>query len=243
MKKAVAIRHIAFEDLGSLAPALEQQGYEVTYVEASMNDLKELTSASVDLLLVLGGPIGANDESDYPFLVDELRLLEHRLAEDLPTIGICLGAQLMARALGARVYTGTGKEIGWEKIELSHFGKQSSLNHLAPEQTLLLHWHGDTFELPTDAIHLASTQKYQNQAFAWKKQCLALQFHPEVTARGLERWIIGHACELSTTPDVSVSKLRQDTACYAEQLERQAGRFWQDWLNSIQDKAVSTVSR
>lgn len=232
MKHVTVIRHIAFEDLGSLDAALNQQNYTVRYVEAGVDDLTSI-NPSTDLLIVLGGPIGAYDEQDYPFLLDELHLLEHRLANDLPTLGICLGAQLMARALGAKVYPGLKKEIGWSPLDLSPAGQQSSLAHLAGDQTAILHWHGDTFDLPAGATHLAATALYQNQAFSWKQKGLALQFHPEVTAQGLERWFIGHACEIGATPDITVAKLREDAARYAEQLSIQATKFWQDWLATL----------
>jgi len=233
MKNATVIRHIAFEDLGSLEPALNQQDYAVTYVEAGLDSLAGIDPLTPDIVIILGGPIGAYDEQDYPFLVDELHLLERRLEADLPTLGICLGAQLMARALGARVYPGLYKEIGWSPLELSNEGMHSSLAHLAAEHTAVLHWHGDTFDLPAGSTHLASTSKYKNQAFSWGKHGLALQFHPEVTALGLERWLIGHACEIAATPGVNIVGLRKDTARYVEKLEVQAAKFWRTWLESI----------
>lgn len=233
MKNAIVIRHLAFEDLGSLANVLKQQDYKVTYVEAGLESLAEIDPLTPDLLVILGGPIGAYDEQDYPFLVDEMRLLERRLASDLPTLGICLGAQLIAHTLGAKVYPGKEKEIGWSPLELSNAGMHSALAYLAVEHTSVLHWHGDTFDLPINSTLLASSVKYQNQAFSWGKSGLALQFHPEVTARGLERWFIGHACEIAGTPGVSVAKLRQDTADYAATLEVQATKFWQAWLASV----------
>lgn len=242
MKNATVIRHLAFEDLGSFAEALNQLSYAVTYIEAGLDSLAGIDSHHTDLLVILGGPIGAYDEQDYPFLVDELRLLERRLEADLPTLGICLGAQLMARALGARVYPGSYKEIGWSPIELSEAGMHSPLVHLAAEHTAVLHWHGDTFELPIGATHLASTSKYQNQAFSWGKCGLALQFHPEVTGCGLERWFIGHACEIGATLGVSIPELRKDTACYIEGLEVQSGRFWQAWLESVQHSVLTEAT-
>jgi len=233
MKNAIVIRHLAFEDLGSLTNVLKQQDYKVTYVEAGLDSLAEIDPLAPDLLVILGGPIGAYDEQDYPFIVDEMRLLESRLASDLPTLGICLGAQLMARTLGAKVYPGKEKEIGWSSLELSDAGMHSALAYLAVEHTSVLHWHGDTFDLPINSTLLASSAKYQNQAFSWGKSGLALQFHPEVTAPGLERWFIGHACEIAGTPGVSVAKLRRDTADYAATLEVQATKFWQAWLASV----------
>ena len=236
MKHATVIRHIAFEDLGSLAEALHHKNYTVRYLEAGSDDLTQI-DRNTNLLVILGGPIGAYDEQDYPFLIDELHLLEYRLANDLPTLGICLGAQLMARALGAKVYPGSQKEIGWSPLKMSLKGQQTALAHLAGDKTAVLHWHGDTFDLPTDSTHLAASEIYQNQAFSWKQRGLALQFHPEVTAQGLERWFIGHACEIGATPDITVAKLREDTIRYAGQLSVQAAKFWQDWLESLQTPA------
>jgi GMP synthase (glutamine-hydrolysing) len=232
MRQALAIRHVAFEDLGNLADVLYQNDFEVTYTEAGLDDLRQIDALEPDVLIVLGGPIGAYEEDTYPFLLDELRLLERRLAADLPTIGICLGAQLMARALGAKVYPGPAKELGWAPLLLSERGRHSPMQHLSEDWTAVLHWHGDTFDVPQGAIHLAATPVYVNQAFAWGKRGLAVQFHPEVTAHGIERWLIGHACEISTTPGVSVLKLRQDTRRYAADLQVQAMKFWQAWLEA-----------
>ncbi len=139
----------------------------------------------------------------------------------------------MARSLGAKVYPGSGAEIGWGTLELSEDGKNSALVHLASEHTSVLHWHGDTFDLPVGSTHLAATTKYQNQAFSWGRNGLALQFHPEVTARGLERWFIGHASEIGASPSLGVRQLRQDTANYAKGLEVQAHQLWQTWLEQV----------
>lgn len=233
MKNVVAVRHVAFEDLGSFERVLGDRGYHVAYADVGLDDLGALDPLGADLLVVLGGPIGAYEEASYPFVLDELRLLEKRLAADLPTLGVCLGAQLMARALGARVYPGGRKEIGWALLELTDEGRRSCLRYLAPEETPVLHWHGDTFDLPRGAARLASTEAYQNQAFAWGRRALALQFHVEATARGLERWFVGHACEIAATPEVSVARLRRDTARFVPALERQASRCFEAWLDAI----------
>jgi GMP synthase (glutamine-hydrolysing) len=233
MMHALVIRHLAFEDLGNLAAVLHQNACEVTYVEAGYDDLARVDPLAPDVLIVLGGPIGAYEEHNYPFLLDELHVLERRLAADLPTLGICLGCQLMARALGTKVYPGPCKEIGWSTLGLSDAARRGPLRHLSDDQTAVLHWHGDTFELPEGATHLASTTLYANQAFSWGKRGLALQYHPEVTARGLERWFIGHACEIGATPGVSVAQLRRDTQRYAPRLQVQAAKFWQAWLDMV----------
>ena len=227
---AVAVRHVAFEDLGSFAAPLVRAGYRIEYVEAGADRLGEADAADADLIVVLGGPISAADERQYPFLADEVRLLERRLARGRLSLGICLGAQLMARALGSRVFAAGGKEIGWSPLSLTEAGSASALHHLAPDRTPVLHWHGDTFDLPRGAAHLASTPACENQAFLWGGHSLALQFHPEATARGLERWFIGHTLEIETTPGVSVAQLRDSTARFAPALERQGPLFFEEWL-------------
>jgi GMP synthase (glutamine-hydrolysing) len=131
------------------------------------------------LLIVLGGPIGAYETDTYPFLAAEIALLERRLMHDRPTLGICLGSQLMAKALGARVFPGPLKEIGWGRIDLTEAGAGSSLASLGSEDSEVLHWHGDTFDLPAGAVRLACNANYENQAFAFGQAALALQFHAE----------------------------------------------------------------
>ena len=186
MPHAIAIRHVAFEDLGSFAALLERRGWSFDYRDATVDDLAASELDAADLLVVLGGPIGAYEEEAYPFLAGELRLIERRLGAGRPVLGICLGAQLMARALGARVYPGAGKELGWSPLRLSDAGRRSCLAPLG-DGTAVLHWHGDSFELPERALHLAGTPRYHNQAFAFERHGLALQCHLEVTAQGLGR--------------------------------------------------------
>lgn len=139
---------------------------------------------------MLGGPIGAYESAAYPFLDREVALLEQRLPRDLPTLGICLGSQLMARALCARVFAGAVKEIGWGPVTLSPEGQTSCLAPLA-EGAGVLHWHGDTFDLPAGTGRLASTANYENQAFAYGKNGLGLQFHLEADPGQLRHGLSG----------------------------------------------------
>ena len=231
MPQVVAIRHLCFEDLGSLAPLLDQRGLPLRYLDAGIDDLAALDPLAPALLVVLGGPIGVNDGDDYPFLAAELALLKRRLAADLPTLGICLGAQLIAHALGSPVYPGPGKEIGWQPLELTEAGRAGPMRHLDGTLTSMLHWHGDTFDLPADATLLASTALCRQQAFAWGRATLALQCHPELVAGQIERWLIGHTGEIAAA-GLSLTTLRADTRMHGEVLETQARRFFADWLNS-----------
>jgi len=231
-RSAVALRHVAFEDLGLLAPIMEQEGWDVSFCEAAVDDLGHRSIRDADLVIVLGGPIGAYETDDYPFLTPEIALLEYRLSHDLPTLGICLGSQLMAKALGSRVFKGPIKEIGWGTIDLTDDGRSSSLGALGHEGAVVLHWHGDTFDLPADARRLASNAHYENQAFAFGRNALALQFHLEADPRQLEEWYVGHSVELAAAK-ISVSELRAATLRHKDGLAPRADRVFGDWLRQI----------
>ena len=232
--QAVVIQHVAFEDLGSLEPALVAAGYEIKALQAGVDDLGAYDAAAPDLLVVLGGPIGVYEQDNYPFLAHEIAMLSARLSARRPTLGICLGAQLMAAALGARVLPGeNGKEIGWSALEPATAESRSgALAALFRPGISVLHWHGDTFELPDHVRHLASSAQYPNQAFAVDNFALALQFHPEVRLAQLERWYIGHACELAQAK-IPIAELREAGLKHATALEQAAAPFWKAWLDSI----------
>ena len=197
MKTAAIIRHVHFEDLGTFAEPLARAGYEVKYYDIGAHALPARDPAATDLLIVLGAPIGVYEEDKYPFLREEIDLLTARLGAGRPMLGICLGAQLIARVLGAKVYPSGVKEIGWRPVDLTEAASTTPLRHLA--NTSVLHWHGDIFDLPRGAEHLASTAICRNQAFCVGSNILAVQFHPEADpTAGIEPWLIGHAAELAS---------------------------------------------
>lgn len=229
MKDIIAIRHVNFEHLGTLEPLLKQMGFAIHYQEAGVIDLSKLDAAKPDLLVVLGGPIGAYEEHNYPWLNDELRLIERRLAKELPLLGICLGAQLIARALGSKVYPNCAKEIGWKPLSLTAEGQNSCLAELRACNYQVLHWHGDTFDLPVGAQLLASTDLTANQAFAYGATTLGLQFHLEIDVTDIERWLIGHTHELATN-NINLTTLRQDSFRYGTILAASAAQCIMRWL-------------
>ena len=191
----IALRHLAFEDLGVLAPVLQEQGASIEYWDGGRCAYDDRAWLEADLAVVLGGPVGVGDEARYPFLRDELRLVKARLDAGLPLLGICLGAQLMAAARGAQVYAGVRKEIGWGTVSLTTEGREGVLAPLL--EAPVLHWHGDTFDLPRGARLLASSELTPHQAFALGFGQLALQFHVEADAARMEDWLVGHCCELA----------------------------------------------
>ncbi len=228
-RTALALRHVMFEDAGLIGPILHEDGIRLDYVEVPSSDLARTDAMSPDLLVILGGPIGVYEDADYPWLEPETALIRARLDARKPTLGICLGAQLMAKALGARVYPGRAKEIGWAPLTLTEDGRRSALVHV--DGLPVLHWHGDTFDLPDTAVRLASTALTPNQAFAIGDHALGLQFHLETCGRNLERWFVGHTVEIAATPAVSVQTLRRDTATYSPALERCGRLALRAWLD------------
>jgi GMP synthase (glutamine-hydrolysing) len=225
-KTAIALRHVHFEDLGSFSTVLAEAGYRVRILDVGVDDLSTVDVATADLLIVLGGPIGVYETEAYPMLRDEIHLLETRLAARRPTLGICLGAQLIAAALGADVRPMGVKEIGFTPVTPT--GQAGILRHFA--DVPVLHWHGDMADVPAEAERLAETPVCRNQAFSVGPNILALQFHPEIDVeRSFERWLIGHACELAGA-GIDPRTLRAEAARHGARL-RQAGRaMLTEWL-------------
>jgi GMP synthase (glutamine-hydrolysing) len=235
-QEVLAIRHVHFEDLGSLELVLGERGRPVRYLDVGFARIEAPDPAAPSLMVVLGGPISASDDARYPTLVPLLSMIEKRIAAGLPTLGICLGAQLIARVLGARVYRAAQIELGWTPLTLTDAGRASPLRHLDGALTSMLHWHGDTFDLPAGATHLASTATCENQAFSWGKHVLGLQCHPEIRADRFEPWLIGNAGEL-VTEGIDVRGLRADTARLGPGLEVGARRMFGEWLDQVESKA------
>ncbi|MGP8231217.1 MAG: glutamine amidotransferase [Methylovirgula sp.] len=230
MKTAIAIRHVQFEDLGTLAPVLQSAGYSVTYADVDSGILAALDPQAADLVIVLGGPLGVYQTGEYPFLFDEIRLLEARLAANRPTLGICLGSQLIAAALGAKVAPAGHSEIGFSRLTLNVAGAESPLRHLADVD--VLHWHGDTFAVPEGGTLLASTPLCAHQAFSRGPNILALQFHPEPGAAELERWLIGYAGDLAHAK-LDPRAFRKAAAAHCPPLQRAAARVLAEWLGGL----------
>lgn len=227
-RTALALRHVYFETLGTFEVELEEAGYTSRYVDVADEEVGAIDPIEPDLLVILGGPIGVYETQAYPFLATELDLIRRRLGAHLPTLGICLGAQLIATILGAKVSPTGVKEIGFAPVELTAAGADGPLRHLGGVP--VLHWHGDAFDLPKGAELLATTA-IANQAFSVGTDVLGIQFHPEAdTSRDLEAWLIGHAAELAGA-GIDPRQIRSDAREYGPAL-RDAGRAaFAEWLS------------
>ena len=172
------LQHVPFEGLGSIAPWLERAGHGIS--GSMLYASPELPSvASIDALVVMGGPMSVNDEGAHPWLVGEKRLVRDTIDSGKPVLGICLGAQLIASALGSKVFRNAGKEIGWFPVE-GIASEDPSLFRFPPSMPAF-HWHGETFDLPPGATRIARSAACENQAFQLGASTLALQFHLETT--------------------------------------------------------------
>ncbi|WP_071058872.1 glutamine amidotransferase [Pelistega sp. MC2] len=229
-KTVLVLRHLQFENLGILEQELIHQGYTIEYVEAPLANFSQLDAIEPDLLIVLGGPIGVHEEAIYPFLQSELQFIQTRLASKKPILGICLGAQLMARVLGAKVYATGKKEIGYAPLILTEQGQKSVLSLL--NETPVLHWHGDQFEIPAGAQHLAKTTVCDYQAFQYQQFALGLQFHLEADAEAIELWLVGHACELAQAK-INIAEIREQAKTYGEALKKAGIAVFRAWQQEV----------
>jgi GMP synthase (glutamine-hydrolysing) len=235
-KTCLVVRHVAFEDLGLLGPLLAARGFDIRYLDAGVEPLETDTLIGPDLVVVLGGPIGVYETATYPFITDEVAAVAVRLRANKPMLGICLGAQMMAAALGGRVAPGPVKEIGWAPLTLTDAGKVSVLGPL--DATPVLHWHGDNCKLPAGCELLASTAHCPVQAFSRLPSQLALQFHIETEPVQLERWLIGHTVELGKA-GVDPRSLRDQARLHGAATAAAGRAVLSAWLDTVApDKAA-----
>jgi GMP synthase (glutamine-hydrolysing) len=180
---------VPHEILGTLNPLLKRAGFRIRYVNFGRHPDAEPTLDGYDGLVVLGGPMSAYDDDRLPHLKTEMKLIEAALQRNLPILGICLGAQLIARTLGARVYANHTKEIGWYNVHPSELAEDDPLFREFNEVEKIFQWHGDTFEIPCGAVHLATSLACANQAFRYENKVYAFQFHLEVDEPMITRWL------------------------------------------------------
>ena len=212
--RVLAFRHASFEHLGLIEPALESAGIRIEYVDTYSGSPAGSELERADGLVFMGGPMSAND--DLPWIPEELALIERAAAAGKPVLGVCLGAQLVAKALGARVYRNPVKEIGWYPLYWTGAAHGDALLGGLSEPETVFHWHGETFDLPAGAEWLAYSEACQHQAFRVGGNVYGLQFHLEVTPKMVADWASqdlnsGDVGELAAPldPFVNAGRLRE----------------------------------
>lgn len=189
-------QHVPFEGPGSLQEWSIKNGHSLTstnfYINETLPDLN-----SIDWLIIMGGPMSVDDQKEFHWLPKEKSFIKNAIEKGKTVIGICLGAQLIAQILGAKVYPNKQKEIGWFPIRLTESAKQHPLFNGLHSEITVFHWHGDTFELPENAIALAKSAACNNQGFIFNQNVLALQFHLETTTQGIQQMIENGRHELT----------------------------------------------
>lgn len=188
--KIHCLQHVSFESPGVIIEWAQLHSHSLTYTRFYNNETLP-SDLDFDLLVVMGGPMGFDDDEKYDWMPLEKAFIKNAIETEKAVIGICLGAQFIAQALGAEAKHGTSQEVGWFPVT---FHNQANALPFLPESTPVFHWHGDTFDMPENAVQIASTQDFPNQGFVWNKKVVGLQFHLEVTQKSVEGMIehVGH---------------------------------------------------
>ena len=191
--KIHCFQHVPFEGLGSIGDWVRSGSHQLGTTRFYCNEsLPEIED--IDLLVVMGGPMNIYEETKYSWLTEEKRFIERVIAAHKRVLGICLGAQLVADVLGARVYANADKEIGWFPVEMTERAQRSNLFTAFPARLEVFHWHGDTFDIPEGALHVAHSAGCAHQAFVYEERVVGLQFHLE-TSRASAQQIITHCAD------------------------------------------------
>lgn len=225
---ALIIQHTPLAHLGGFEPVLAERGWQIRVIE--QGDVGEAPD-DADLVIVLGGDEAVYDLQSYPYLEGEIEFLKRRLEAEQPTLGICLGAQLMAEALGGRVSKGKSDVIGFRRVDLTEAGKDSPLRHFAGIP--LMQWHSDSFRLPAGATRLASSAEYSNEAFRMGDYALALQFHPELVGEMYEQWIADGTSELAAL-EIDPDDLRAQRDEHGTAMQTATAAMLGEWLDTLQ---------
>ncbi len=202
--KILVFQHVPYEPLGTLDPLLKKAGFRIRYVNFGRDPEHRPSLDGYAALIILGGPMNADDVATYPNLADEVRIIHEALERDILILGICLGAQLLAKALGGTVLAGGAREIGWHDVDVTDEGQRDPVLSTFGSQSEVFQWHDDTIELPSDVVHLASSKACPAQAFRYGEHAYGFQFHLEADRPLIERWlkVSDHQAALQAGPDV-----------------------------------------
>lgn len=242
MSSVLVVRHVAHEGLGTMKRAVESRAF-VEYVDLFRGERVPARIDGFDGLIVLGGPMGVYEEDEYPFIRDEVKLIEDALKKRVPMLGVCLGSQLLAKAAGARVYKGGKKEIGWHEVTLTEDADDDSLFLGLPSSFCAFHWHGDTFDVPSGALMLASSALFPNQVIRVGPSAYGIQFHLEVTEEMIREWVEVNADELAALKGkVDPKAIIDQTPSNIEGLARMGSAVGAKFMRMVEKQALRTPS-
>ena len=231
MRQALIVRHTSYEGAAGFRVPIEAAAYGFARIDVLDPAFGTADFLAPDLLVLMGGPMGVYDRDRLGWIDGEIARIAERLAAGLPTIGICLGAQLIAAALGASVYPGPCKEIGFAPVTVHPAGMATPVRHLA--EVPLLHWHGDTFDLPAGCELLASSALYRHQAYRRGSRLLALQCHPEMGEDPrIARWIDAGTDEIAAA-GTNAAALRTDYAAKGPAAVAAGRAMLSEWLAAL----------
>ncbi len=234
MAKIYVLQHHAVENLGTIADALEGAALAWQYVRVHEGQPVPSEMKGAGGLIVMGGPMGVYQTERYPFLRDEMALINDAIKQNRPVLGVCLGAQIVAAALGAKVDRNPrGKEIGWHPIRLEAAASDDRLMRGLPETITPFHWHGDIFDLPAGAVSLASSDKTPCQAFRYGEKTYAFQFHFEVTALSVVAMAEAFVKDLNRE-NILAAEMIANSDRHAAPIEQIADAVFSRWASPIQ---------
>jgi GMP synthase (glutamine-hydrolysing) len=187
--KILVFQHVPYEPLGTLDPLLKESGFRIRYVNFGRNPDHRPTLDKYAALIVLGGPMSSEQIDTYPNLLTEVEIIREAIGRDMSVLGICLGAQLLAKALGGEVQRNPLREIGWYDVDLTEAGETDPVLSTFARRQRVFQWHEDGMSLPPGAVHLASSPHSNIQAFRYGEHAYGLQFHLEVDSSLIERWL------------------------------------------------------
>ena len=236
MPRFVVFQHVAYEILGTLHPLLKEAGLRIRYVNFGRTDHGMVDMKRYDGLIVLGGPMGVYEADKFPHLNHEIACIKDALNQDKPVLGICLGAQLLAAALGAKVAPAGHKEIGWYDVTTTEAGKADPVLGKLNQPEKIFQWHGDTYELPTGAVRLAHSDLCPQQAFRLGDRVYGMQFHLEVDAPMINRWLTvpSNVAELEPLGGAElIKKIAADSAVHLPRLTVASRHVWQALIRQL----------
>ncbi|MFZ3066201.1 MAG: type 1 glutamine amidotransferase [Nitrospirota bacterium] len=227
--KALILQNASHEGAGTIEDYFKKNNIAYTTVDLSKKGYKIPDPSGYNALIVMGGPMNVYETNEFPYLIEEEKIIKTAIEKNYLVLGICLGAQMMAKALGSKVTKGKTKEIGWYDINLTEDGIEDKALGPLGNKVKVFQWHGDTFDIPSGAVRLAGSELFVNQAFRYGKRAYALQFHLEVTEEIIKNWLKHGEEELKPLKGIiDPEKIVDDNKKYIQGFEERGRQFYKN---------------